>query len=59
MKGYLNNLKKTQEVLDSEGWFRTGDIGYYDEDGHIFIEDRLTELIKVHKYNKNIYPRLL
>ncbi|KAF2883206.1 hypothetical protein ILUMI_22981 [Ignelater luminosus] len=47
MKGYLNNLKETQEALDSEGWLRTGDIGYFDEDEQIYITDRLKELIKV------------
>lgn len=53
MKGYLNNVKETQEVLDSEGWLRTGDIGYYDKDGQIFITDRLKELIKVRRETIN------
>lgn len=47
MKGYRNNPKATKDVLDSDGWFRTGDIAHYDEDGHFFITDRLKELIKV------------
>ncbi|XP_014286384.1 uncharacterized protein [Halyomorpha halys] len=47
MKGYLNNEKATANVFDSEGWFHTGDIGYYDNDKHFYITDRLKELIKV------------
>ncbi|KAF2878839.1 hypothetical protein ILUMI_27328 [Ignelater luminosus] len=47
MKGYHKNPKATEEVLDSNGWLRTGDIGHYNEDGHFFVTDRLKELIKV------------
>lgn len=47
MKGYHNNLEATREVIDSNGWFRTGDIAYYDENDHFYITDRLKELIKV------------
>ena len=45
MKGYINNEKATSETI-KDGWLHTGDIGYYDEDGFIFIVDRLKELIK-------------
>jgi acyl-CoA synthetase (AMP-forming)/AMP-acid ligase II len=46
MLGYLNNPKATADMLDSDGWLHTGDIGYLDEDNHLFISDRLKELIK-------------
>lgn len=46
MLGYLNNQTATDEML-IDGWIRTGDISYYDEDGFFFITDRLKELIKV------------
>lgn len=49
MIGYLNNKKATEEML-IDGWIRTGDIAYYDDDGFFYITDRLKELIKVKGY---------
>lgn len=46
MKGYLNNDKATKETLTEDGWLKTGDIAYIDDDGYMFIMDRLKELIK-------------
>jgi acyl-CoA synthetase (AMP-forming)/AMP-acid ligase II len=46
MKGYLNNAKATAETLTPDGWLKTGDIAYIDEEGYMFIVDRLKELIK-------------
>jgi 4-coumarate--CoA ligase len=46
-KGYLNNAEATDVTITDEGWVRTGDIGYIDSDGFIFLTDRLKELIKV------------
>lgn len=46
MKGYIGDKVATNSTVDSDGWLHTGDIGYYDEDGEIFIVDRLKELIK-------------
>lgn len=46
MKGYLNNPKATHECITSDGWFKTGDTAYVNEDGYFFIVDRMKELIK-------------
>lgn len=47
MLGYHNNETATKDTVTSDGWLRTGDIGYHDEDGNFYITDRLKELIKV------------
>lgn len=47
MMGYLNEPDKTAECLSDDGWLRTGDMAYYDEDGYFYITDRIKELIKV------------
>jgi 4-coumarate--CoA ligase len=46
MKGYLNNQKATDEMVQPDGWLHTGDIGYYTKEGNVYITDRIKELIK-------------
>ncbi|KAH7983276.1 hypothetical protein HPB52_010601 [Rhipicephalus sanguineus] len=46
MKCYLNKPRETAEVLDKEGWLRTGDLGYYDERGQFYLVERLKNLVK-------------
>jgi len=45
MKGYHNKPDATKEAVTEDGWFRTGDIGRVDDDGYIFVEDRLKDMI--------------
>lgn len=47
MAGYLNNEKATNEIFTNDGWLKTGDVVYYDNDGYFYIVDRCKELIKV------------
>jgi len=55
MRGYYGRPEETEAVIDSEGWFHTGDIGRVDEDGFLFITGRIKDLIIVG--GDNVYPR--
>ncbi|MDR3191985.1 MAG: AMP-binding protein [Treponema sp.] len=55
MLGYYENTKATVEVITEDGWLRTGDLGYLDELGFIYINGRKKNLI-VSSGGKNIYP---
>uniref|UniRef100_A0A2P2K0Z0 4-coumarate--CoA ligase n=1 Tax=Rhizophora mucronata TaxID=61149 RepID=A0A2P2K0Z0_RHIMU len=46
MKGYLNNREATALTIDKDGWLHTGDISYIDNDGYLYLLDRLKEMIK-------------
>ena len=45
MKEYLNKPEATNEAITEDRWFRTGDIGRIDEDGYVFVEDRMKDMI--------------
>ncbi|XP_046366118.2 4-coumarate--CoA ligase 1-like isoform X1 [Haliotis rufescens] len=50
MKGYKSNPAATAAIFDKDGWVKTGDIGHVDDEGILFIVDRLKELIKYKGY---------
>ena len=54
MKGYWNLPDATATAIDSGGWLRTGDAGYLDEDGYLYIHDRVKDMII--SGGENVYP---
>lgn len=54
MKEYWNQVEETKKVLTADGWLKTGDIGYMDEDGYSKIVDRKKDMILVSGFN--VYP---
>jgi long-chain acyl-CoA synthetase len=57
MKGYWKRPDATAEVTTFDGFMRTGDVAYMDEDGYVFIVDRTKDMLLCSGYN--VYPRLL
>ncbi|OGT34369.1 MAG: long-chain-fatty-acid--CoA ligase [Gammaproteobacteria bacterium RIFCSPHIGHO2_02_FULL_39_13] len=54
MKGYWHAEEETNNVIDQQGWLRTGDIGYMDEHGYVFIVDRKKDMVLVSGFN--VFP---
>ncbi|MBI3676774.1 MAG: fatty acid--CoA ligase [Proteobacteria bacterium] len=54
MAGYWNLAEATAKTIDKDGWLRTGDAGYLDEDGYVYIHDRVKDMII--SGGENIYP---
>jgi len=52
--GYWRNQERTEESLDKDGWFHTGDMGWRDEDGYYYFADRQKDMIN--RGGENIYP---
>jgi acyl-CoA synthetase (AMP-forming)/AMP-acid ligase II len=50
MAGYLDRPEATAGIIDADDWLKTGDLGYVDSDGNVFVVDRLKDLIKVSAY---------
>jgi hypothetical protein len=67
MKGYYDDPKQTSEAVTSDGWFKTGDIGEWDKNGHLKLIDRKKNLVKtrngeyiaIEKVNRPIHSSLL
>src|SRR5699024_7876820 len=55
MQGYWNDPEKTAEVLDDDGWLRTGDIATMDEQGYVQVTGRMKDMVI--RGGENIYPR--
>ncbi|MDA9556303.1 long-chain fatty acid--CoA ligase [Vibrio sp.] len=58
MKGYFNNEKATKDTFDAHGYLKTGDAGYIDDQGNLFITDRIKELMKT-SGGKYIAPQVI
>jgi long-chain acyl-CoA synthetase len=58
MRGYYNHPAETEAVFTQDGWFKTGDVGRFDERGHLFITDRKKELFKLSN-GKYVAPQLV
>ena len=57
MKGYWKRPDATEETIEADGFLHTGDVGYIDPDGFIYLVDRIKDLILCSGYN--VYPRVV
>ncbi|MFN4328404.1 MAG: AMP-binding protein [Limnobacter sp.] len=55
MRGYWNRPRETAEILTQDGWLKTGDIAYMDQNGYFYITDRKKDMILVSGFN--VYPK--
>ena len=54
MAGYWRKPDETAATIDAEGWLRTGDAGYFDAEGYLFLHDRIKDMVV--SGGENIYP---
>jgi fatty-acyl-CoA synthase len=54
MKGYWNRPDATRDAIDAAGWFHTGDVGYFDAEGFLFLCDRVKDMVI--SGGENVYP---
>jgi long-chain acyl-CoA synthetase len=57
MRGYWKRADATKETMTEDGFLRTGDVGYMDEDGYVFIVDRTKDMLLCGGFN--VYPRII
>jgi acyl-CoA synthetase (AMP-forming)/AMP-acid ligase II len=54
MAGYWRNPEDTAATIDADGWLKTGDAGYFDADGYLYLHDRIKDMVV--SGGENIYP---
>ena len=54
MLGYWGRPEETAKTIDPEGWLHTGDAGYFDEEGYLYLHDRIKDMIVTG--GENVYP---
>jgi len=57
MQGYWNRAEESAATLLADGWLCTGDLGYMDAEGYVYLTDRLKDIIITNGYN--VYPRVI
>ncbi|MBN2417540.1 AMP-binding protein [bacterium] len=58
MQGYYKNPEATKEIMDDDGWLHTGDLGYLDKEGYLFIKGRSKNVI-IGPSGENIFPEII